>query len=100
LCKITILFLTEGDVEVIPWNLDLVSLKEIHTEGIFASLNDCLYRNMYKFDYLILMDLDEYIVPHISDNQNKNNKKSSNSFAMSIQEMINYLVLLSLISKF
>jgi hypothetical protein len=46
---------------------------------------------MYKFDYLILMDLDEFIVPHISDN--KNNKKSMNSLAMSIQEMINYLVL-------
>ncbi len=89
------IFITDGIIELLPWKLDLVSKIEIHTEGIFASLNDCLYRNMYKFDYLILMDLDEYIVPHI--NINNNNKNSNNNFAMSIQEMINYMVLFSLI---
>lgn len=35
-------------VEVLPWNLKMKSQKEIRTEGLFASLNDCLYRSMYR----------------------------------------------------
>jgi hypothetical protein len=35
-------------VEILPWNLKMKSQKEIRTEGLFASLNDCLYRNMYR----------------------------------------------------
>ncbi len=27
------------------------------------SLNDCLYRNLYKFKYLAVVDFDEVIVP-------------------------------------
>ncbi len=27
------------------------------------SLNDCLYRNLYKFKYLAIVDFDEVIVP-------------------------------------
>ena len=29
---------------VLPWRLDMTSQKEIRTEGLFAALNDCLYR--------------------------------------------------------
>lgn len=39
------------------------SQKEIRTEGLFAALNDCLYRNMYRYKYLALIDLDEFIIP-------------------------------------
>lgn len=35
-------------VEVLPWDLKMKSQKEIRTEGLFASLNDCLYRSMYR----------------------------------------------------
>jgi hypothetical protein len=35
-------------VEILPWNLKMKSQTEIRTEGLFASLNDCLYRNMYR----------------------------------------------------
>lgn len=35
-------------VEILPWNLKMKSQKEIRTEGLFSSLNDCLYRNMYR----------------------------------------------------
>ena len=31
-------------VDVLPWQLDMTSQKEIRTEGLFAALNDCLYR--------------------------------------------------------
>ncbi len=34
------------------------------TEGLFAALNDCLYRNMNTFKYLMLIDFDEFIIPH------------------------------------
>lgn len=35
-------------VNLLPWNLRMRSQKEIRTEGLFASLNDCLYRSMYR----------------------------------------------------
>ena len=33
-----------GIVDLLPWKLDMISQKEIRTEGLFAALNDCLYR--------------------------------------------------------
>ncbi|CAL1277505.1 unnamed protein product [Larinioides sclopetarius] len=57
-------YMSEGIVTVLPWQLDIVSQKEIRTEGLFAALNDCLYRTMYRFQYVLMIDLDEYIIPH------------------------------------
>ena len=69
-----------GIVTLLPWKLDMISQKEIRTEGLFAALNDCLYRfvlevcflpttfifsrNMNSVKYLIMMDLDELIIPY------------------------------------
>lgn len=53
-----------GVVEILPWKLNIQSQAEIRTEGLFAALNDCLYRNMNRFHYLMLIDFDEYIIPH------------------------------------
>ena len=53
-----------GIVVLLPWKLDMASQKEIRTEGLFAALNDCLYRNMKTVQYLIMMDLDELIIPY------------------------------------
>jgi hypothetical protein len=33
-----------------------------------AVLNDCLYRNMYRYDHTIVVDFDEVIVPRLDDN--------------------------------
>lgn len=44
-------------VEILPWNLKMKSQKEIRTEGLFASLNDCLYRNMYRWDLIFFLML-------------------------------------------
>jgi len=57
-------YIKEGVVEVLPWKLDMDSQKEIRTEGLFAALNDCLYRNMNSFKYLMLIDMDELIIPY------------------------------------
>lgn len=35
-------------INVLPWDLRMRSQKEIRTEGLFAALNDCVYRNMYR----------------------------------------------------
>jgi hypothetical protein len=60
-------YIAEGSITVLPWNLNLISQKEIRTEGLFAALNDCLYRNMNDFRYLMLIDFDEFIIPHMND---------------------------------
>ncbi|XP_055546069.1 uncharacterized protein LOC129730620 isoform X2 [Wyeomyia smithii] len=54
-------------VNILPWNLRMRSQKEIRTEGLFASLNDCLYRSMYRYSHVALIDLDEFIIPHNND---------------------------------
>ncbi|XP_015597945.1 uncharacterized protein LOC107269043 [Cephus cinctus] len=54
----------QGWITLLPWHhLDMISQREIRTEGLFAALNDCLYRSMYKYDYVALLDLDEFIIP-------------------------------------
>ena len=57
-------YIKQGVLEVKPWRLNMESQKEIRTEGLFAALNDCLYRNMNSFKYLMLIDFDEFIIPH------------------------------------
>ena len=50
-------------LSVLEWKLNVASQTEIRTEGLFAALNDCLYRNMLRVQYLALIDFDEFIVP-------------------------------------
>lgn len=38
----------KATVTLLPWDLRMRSQKEIRTEGLFAALNDCLYRSMYR----------------------------------------------------
>lgn len=58
----------KGLVTILPWHrLDMISQREIRTEGLFAALNDCLYRSMYKYEYVALVDLDEFIIPRHND---------------------------------
>ena len=59
-------YIKEGSVVVLPWKLNIDSQTEIRTEGLFAALNDCLYRNMNDFRYLMLIDFDEFIGKNIS----------------------------------
>ncbi|XP_066257531.1 uncharacterized protein [Euwallacea similis] len=56
-------YIKEGLITVLPWQLPLKSQKEIRTEGIFASLNDCLFRTRHKYSHTIFIDFDEYILP-------------------------------------
>lgn len=89
-------YIREGIVTVLPWKLDLISQKEIRTEGLFAALNDCLYRTMYRHRYVLMIDLDEYIIPHantsLTDLISFLQKKSSHRVgAFSFQNSFFYL---------
>lgn len=57
-------YIEAGVVTMLPWHLDMVSQKEIRTEGLFAALNDCLYRTMNRFKYVLMIDIDELIIPY------------------------------------
>ena len=57
-------YIANGVVQTLSWKLNIESQKEIRTESLFAALNDCLYRYMYQYRYILMIDLDEYIVPH------------------------------------
>ncbi|XP_075170257.1 uncharacterized protein LOC142242577 [Haematobia irritans] len=84
-------------IEILPWNLRMRSQKEIRTEGLFAALNDCLYRTMYRYKYLALVDLDEFIVPRQVDTLNEllsslnNRARNRNTGAYSFQNAFFYL---------
>lgn len=56
-------YVSENLVTLLPWELPIVSQREIRTEALFAALNDCLYRTMYRFRWVAMIDLDEFIVP-------------------------------------
>ena len=58
----------DKSVSIMSWNLRSVGPNiEIHDEGHMASVNDCVYRNMNVFRYLMPVDLDEFIIPHMNE---------------------------------
>lgn len=56
-------YVKDGIVTILPWKLDMTSEKEIRMVGIFAALNDCLYRSMHHYSHTAVIDLDEFIIP-------------------------------------
>ena len=52
-----------GIATVMPWDLP-VDQKHIWYHGQLLAINDCLYRQQHRFQYLAFNDIDEFIVPH------------------------------------
>ncbi|XP_060567228.1 uncharacterized protein LOC132726006 [Ruditapes philippinarum] len=60
-----------GLTEVVPWQLPMAVdtypaqniSADIHYFGQLASLNDCLYRNKNISEFIVNLDLDEFIIP-------------------------------------
>ena len=61
-------YIDSGVITMLSWNLNMESQKEIRTEGLFAALNDCLYRTMNRYKYVLMIDIDELIVPYRHSN--------------------------------
>lgn len=65
----------QGLVEVIQWKLPMYVDKpygntseiDIHYFGQVAALNDCLMRSKDKSEYIVNIDLDEFIIPHSNE---------------------------------
>ena len=53
-------------VELVRWPLP-VGKDEIHYFGQVLALQDCLYRNKATSEYVVNLDLDEFVVPHRED---------------------------------
>ncbi|XP_073454067.1 beta-1,4-galactosyltransferase galt-1-like [Aquarana catesbeiana] len=76
-------YLTEGLVEIIPWPIDkylrtsdvwhqdMNLANQIGYYGQLVTLNDCMYRNMYKSRYVTFNDLDEIILPRMHKDWNE-----------------------------
>ena len=55
-----------GKLNYLPWDFpDRKVLSNVMCQR--ATLNDCLYRNMHVYDYVIMSDLDEVFVPRLHD---------------------------------
>ena len=59
-------YMAQGYMEVHAWHYPR-SLLQGHYYGQIALINDCVYRFMYRTQYLALIDLDEFIVPRSHD---------------------------------
>lgn len=72
--KVLEFYMAEGTVEVVPWPITTylsVSTQWLYNHdgtqigyyGQITALNDCVYRNMYRSEYVLLNDIDEIILP-------------------------------------
>ncbi|MCL4135725.1 UNVERIFIED_CONTAM: hypothetical protein GTU68_040841 [Idotea baltica] len=66
--KVLQYYIKENIVDIQQWTLPVVTQKEIRTEGLFAALNDCNLRNVGRYKYTIMIDVDEFIIPKLFDN--------------------------------
>ncbi|XP_013926501.1 PREDICTED: UPF0392 protein F13G3.3-like [Thamnophis sirtalis] len=72
--KVLDYYISQGIVEIIPWPIDSylnvsthwhysMEKKDFGYYGQLATLNDCVYHNMFKSRYLLMIDPDEFILP-------------------------------------
>ncbi|XP_062855593.1 beta-1,4-galactosyltransferase galt-1-like isoform X2 [Trichomycterus rosablanca] len=65
----------EGILEIVPWPIDQFLTPssgwnfqmhggDLHYYGQLVTLNECIYRNMYRSKYVLLNDIDEIIMPY------------------------------------
>uniref|UniRef100_A0A0E9X7Z0 Glycosyltransferase family 92 protein n=1 Tax=Anguilla anguilla TaxID=7936 RepID=A0A0E9X7Z0_ANGAN len=65
----------EGILEIVEWPIDQFLIPsrgwnfkehggDIHYYGQLTTLNECIYRNMYRSKYVLLNDIDEIIMPY------------------------------------
>lgn len=60
-----VLYLYPEFVDIVRW---FYLNNTLHSNGQRVLLNDCIYRNMHRVKYLVMMDLDEMIFPVSTNN--------------------------------
>ena len=96
-----------GVVEVLPWNIpwqdkDNKRIHDnIHYFGEVVALNECMYRNMYRTQFLSMTDLDEVVVPKTFDDWGTLMKytKSAISYDFQVSSVHVYYYALLLVSS-
>ncbi|XP_011303364.1 uncharacterized protein [Fopius arisanus] len=70
--KVLTYYRTKLTATILNWNLPSIYVYEqtLRHEGLFAALNDCLYRNTHhhSYKYVGTFDVDEFLVPRQHDN--------------------------------
>ncbi|XP_046552559.1 beta-1,4-galactosyltransferase galt-1-like [Haliotis rubra] len=62
-------YTAKGDIHVLNWNLPPgVNVFNIWYNGQLLAIQDCLYRNMAAFKFLLFTDLDEILIPRQANN--------------------------------
>ena len=56
-------YVNKSILSIYQWNMPKDILGAIHSEGQLAAINDCVYKNMFISKYVVIIDLDELIVP-------------------------------------
>ena len=57
-------YVNTGEATVLEWNLPLKTQKQIRTEGMFTALNECNLRLVNRFEFTLMVDVDEFILPY------------------------------------
>lgn len=66
--KLLAFYKDEGEVTIVNWKLSPdVNQREIWYHGQLLAIQDCLYRHMAEFEYLLFVDLDEFLLPVYND---------------------------------
>ncbi|KAM9324225.1 glycosyltransferase family 92 protein F13G3.3-like [Gastrophryne carolinensis] len=72
--KVMQYYVRQGMLEIVPWPIERylrpanawhysLDPKDIGYYGQLPTLNDCIYRNMYRSQFVLLNDIDEIILP-------------------------------------
>lgn len=93
--KVLNFYQKQNILTILNWNLPLISKKQIRTEAIFSAINDCNLRASGYFEYLAIVDLDEYILPSNETNLvtylDKKNRDDKKYATFQFQNVFHYL---------
>lgn len=56
-------------IEVLSWNLPTGEWNELWDYGSLTAINDCVYRAMFSHEFVVIVDIDEFIVPKKTPNR-------------------------------
>ena len=72
--KLLEFYINRGFINIINWTLPEIKTEaniskpiSVHYHGQIVALNDCLYRNKYQSEYIVNVDMDEFIIPRMEN---------------------------------